>query len=356
MVVIEYHLHPTPPRFVAGPWEWCRRFFETTPQATLLHLAFPFLDWFLGEAEAFWACRDQGRLRSGVWIQDDLHGAKLALEAEAVAAGGQRFLLLRLAAVEHAGRNRFLPVLGEARPAGAAAREPDGDLLAVVSHDIRTPLTAVLGFANLLLRGKAGDLTPSQSAYVANMNTAAVELLELVNDYLDYSRVRGGVGGAVRDWFDFAGALNEVLGVIGHMASISGISISRQLDGAGRVFADRRRLKQILYNLLSNAIRFTPAGGGVRIDARHEDGWFLVSVSDSGVGIAPEHLSRIFEKYYQVPGSNAPPGIRGGGGAGLGLAIVRALVAQHDGSIEATSQPGAGSCFTMRLPGGPAKP
>lgn len=332
---------------------WCHDFLESNTSPLV---AFPFLDSFLEEALEFWASGQTESCRSGIWIQRDRHGQDRALEAEAVMVSGVRLILLRLASREHQEKQRTVQALRDNRAAFERLESRGNELerlnrmkshfIAGVSHELRTPLNAILGFSTLLTRGKAGELNVKQAEYISHIHTAATHLLELVNDVLDLSRAEAGPAPLDCQWFLLGQLFDEVLPVIRPLAGSARIALVTDADLQLRVYGDRLRCKQILYNLLSNAVRFTPAGGEVKIAAEQEGDTIRLMVSDTGIGIPKSEHARIFEPYHQVP----KRGEEYQQGTGLGLAIVKKLVEQHGGKVWVESAPGEGSRFLVELP------
>jgi NtrC-family two-component system sensor histidine kinase KinB len=228
------------------------------------------------------------------------------------------------------------------------------DMVSTVSHELKTPLTSVQMAVHLLLEEAVGPLMPKQVELLLAARQDSDRLLAMVNDLLDLTRIEQGRlkldlhPVAPGDLIAAAIERNEA------RARDAGIDLdSDATAGLDPVHVDRERIDHVFDNLVGNALRHTERGGKVRMTARRGHGEVGFSVEDSGEGIPPEHLSRIFEKFYRVPGS------RHRGGAGLGLAIAREIVTAQGGQITATSLPGAGTTITFTLPtapreGGPA--
>jgi PAS domain S-box-containing protein len=226
------------------------------------------------------------------------------------------------------------------------ANQLKSEFLASMSHELRTPLHTIIGFAELLAEELEGPLNEKQKRFMNHIHTDSVHLLALINDILDISKIESGRLGLRRETFDIAAAVEEILSSIRPQGAAKSIAIETSLSLPATIFADRLRVKQILFNLLSNALKFTPAGGKVRIDAGQRGGGIEISVSDTGVGIAKEQHEAVFDKFYQV--GSTTKGVREG--TGLGLAITKALVEEHGGSIRLESEPGKGSRFTFTIP------
>ena len=219
--------------------------------------------------------------------------------------------------------------------------------LANMSHELRTPLNAIIGFSELLEQELFGPLAPRQKDYVQNVLVSGRHLLALVNDILDLSKVEAGKMELARDWTPLAIVVDAVQGVVKPLIDARGVALTVSLPlGLPDVYLDPVRIKQVLYNLLSNAIKFTPRGGSVELSATVHGAALSVSCKDTGIGIRPEHLPRLFREFEQLEalGGGKPEG------TGLGLALTKRLVELHGGSISAESRPGAGSTFTFTLP------
>src|SRR6266852_951618 len=229
------------------------------------------------------------------------------------------------------------------------ATQLKSQFLASMSHELRTPLNAIIGFSDLLAENTAGTLTDKQGRFVGHVRNGARHLLQLINDILDLSKIESGLLELRCESFGVSEALPEVLSVIRPLAMAKNIRIE-QLGEEISVYADRVRFKQVLYNLLSNALKFTPDGGAVRVQSAIDSNLVRISVSDTGVGIRPEDQQMIFEEFRQA--SETTRGVKEG--TGLGLAITRRLVERQGGTIRVTSELGKGSCFSFTLPAGRA--
>ena len=220
------------------------------------------------------------------------------------------------------------------------------EFLARMSHELRTPMNAIMGFSDLLAEEAEGPLSDAYKTFVRHIRNGASHLLALINDVLDLSKIEAGRIELSPEEFRAADALEEVLPVVRPLAEVKRIRIDSQLDDEVIILADRTRFKQILYNLLSNSVKFTPEGGRVWIEALPGDGRLSLTVGDTGVGIPPAEKHAIFEEFYQV--GTTTKGVKEG--TGLGLAITKRLVELHGGKIEVVSEPGQGSRFTFTLP------
>ncbi len=220
------------------------------------------------------------------------------------------------------------------------------EFLASMSHELRTPLNAIIGFSDLLSEQTAAILSGKQTRFLGHIRQGARHLLDLINDILDLSKIEAGRLELRYENFTMADALAEVLSSVRPMAVANGLQLHANLPGGVVLNADRVRFKEILYNLLSNAIKFTPEGGRVWVESVERDGFLVITVGDTGMGIPGEEHGSIFESFRQV-GSTAK-GVREG--TGLGLAITRRLVEQHGGKIWLESEVNQGSRFQFSLP------
>jgi PAS domain S-box-containing protein len=219
------------------------------------------------------------------------------------------------------------------------------EFLASMSHELRTPLHTIIGFTELLTEELEGPLNPKQRRFMNHIHTDSLHLLSLINDVLDISKIESGRIQLRPEAFDIAGVVQEMLTSLRPQAAAKSIVIETDILVPTTIFADRLRVKQILFNLLSNALKFTPEGGKVRVEARLGDSFIEISVRDTGIGIPKEQHQAVFDKFYQVGATTK--GVREG--TGLGLAITKALVEEHGGRIWLDSEPGKGSRFTFSI-------
>ena len=226
------------------------------------------------------------------------------------------------------------------------ATQLKSQFLAGMSHELRTPLTAILGFSELLEEQSQTHFDERQQRWIGHIRTAAKHLLQLINDVLDLSKIEAGQLMLELESFDAATVVPEILSVLKPLLLLKKIEVEGEMADGAKVVADRIRFKQVLYNLLSNAIKFTPEHGHVALACSRHDGLMQFSVRDSGIGIAPQHLEFVFERFTQV-GENSR-GLQEG--TGLGLAITRRLVEAQGGKIWAESELGKGSCFSFTVP------
>jgi signal transduction histidine kinase len=229
------------------------------------------------------------------------------------------------------------------------ASEFKSAFLAKMSHQLRTPLTAIIGFCEVLLGGLDGDLKPDQAEDITQVHKSGIVLLELVNDILDLSKIEAGkIELAIQD-VELQEVVDQVIKTMIQIAESKGLRLESDLSPATQVVtADPSRMREILTNLVSNAIKFTPTGS-VKITSAPRDGLAEISVIDTGIGIAAEARDRIFEEFRQANDQIA----RAYGGTGLGLSIARRLTELHGGRMGVESMPGRGSRFWFTLPMGP---
>ena len=230
------------------------------------------------------------------------------------------------------------------------ANQHKSEFLANMSHELRTPLNAIIGFSDVLLERMFGELNEKQDDYLKDIHSSGKHLLSLINDILDLSKIEAGRMELDVETFDVPAALDNALTVVRERAQRHGIALSLQVEPeVGTARADERKFKQILLNLLTNAVKFTPDGGKVDVHVELVDGVLQVAVADSGIGIAPEDQAAVFEEFKQVGRhyTNKQEG------TGLGLTLTKRFVELHGGSLTLQSQPGKGSTFTFTLPSQP---
>jgi signal transduction histidine kinase len=231
-----------------------------------------------------------------------------------------------------------------------AASRHKSEFLANMSHELRTPLNAIIGFSEVLHERMFGELNEKQAEYVQDIHASGRHLLSLINDILDLSKIEAGKLELEPSEFDLPNTIEGTLTLVRERAARHGLQIGFALDQQlGTVVADERKVRQILLNLLSNAVKFTPDGGRIEVRAGLAEGAAQISVSDTGIGIAPEDHAAIFEEFRQVGNDQ----MRKREGTGLGLTLARKFVELHGGRIWVDSTLGRGSTFTFTLPIGP---
>jgi signal transduction histidine kinase len=232
------------------------------------------------------------------------------------------------------------------RELGAASRHKS-EFLANMSHELRTPLNAVIGFSEVLIQRMFGELNDKQDEYLKDIYASGQHLLSLINDILDLSKIEAGRMELASAPFHLPGALENAVTLVRERAARHGIALDLDLDPRlGELVGDERKVKQVLLNLLSNAVKFTPEGGRISLTAGLTDGAVEMSVTDTGIGIAPEDQAAIFEEFRQVGSDEA----RKQEGTGLGLTLAKKFIELHGGRIWVKSELGRGSTFTFTLP------
>jgi len=221
------------------------------------------------------------------------------------------------------------------------------EFLALTTHDLRSPLTVISGVISFFSSGRLGELSPEQKNMVAMMERNTQSLIELVNDLLDASKLESGTLRLDLVSVDLRVLIKEMRESVQPLADERGITLRENMpERLPFVLADRAKLRRIFVNLLSNALKFTARGGTVEVKVEELNNMLRVSVSDTGVGIAPEDIPRLFDKYEQARSRST----RGEKGTGLGLYITKQLVELHGGTITVDSQTGRGSTFSFMLP------
>jgi signal transduction histidine kinase len=225
------------------------------------------------------------------------------------------------------------------------ASKNKSEFLANMSHELRTPLNSIIGFSELLLDEMVGDLTPRQNEYVRDILSSGRHQLTLINDVLDLSKVEAGRLELERSSFSVSLMVSDAVAFVRARATQRHISLSERIEpNLGEIDADERKLRQVLVNLLANAVKFTPDGGHVSVVATRMNGEVTITVSDTGAGIGPADMDRIFKEFGQTASA------RGHEGTGLGLALAKRIIELHGGRIWAESALGRGSTFTFALP------
>jgi len=238
--------------------------------------------------------------------------------------------------------------LARARDAAEAANKAKTGFLANMSHELRTPLNAIIGFAEVLENEVMGELGHRRyKDYARDVRESGQHLLALINDLLDLSKAEAGRLELDEDEVNLAGAIRQSIAMVQPRADTNGVALTESLPGETPIlYADQRKIKQILINLLTNAVKFTESGGEVRVCLTWADEEPVISVRDDGIGIAQEDLDRIMQPFAQVDTSMN----RKYEGTGLGLPLVNSLVELHGGTMTIDSKPGTGTRVDVHLP------
>jgi cell cycle sensor histidine kinase DivJ len=237
--------------------------------------------------------------------------------------------------------------LVEARDAALAASRAKSRFLANMSHELRTPLNAIIGFSEVMTRVMFGAVGPRYQEYSRLIHESGTHLLDLINSVLDMSKIEAGKFELAEELFDLEETAASAVRFLKIPAERAGVALTLDVaSGARQVYADRRAVKQILVNLLSNGVKYTQPGGKVHVGAEASPQGVVLSVSDTGTGISAEDLKRLGQPFEQVEGAET----RAKEGTGLGLALVKALAAMHGGEAELSSTLGEGTTVRVRLP------
>lgn len=283
-------------------------------------------------------------------LEDKAIGAIMVMRSASGAFTPKQVDLLKTFAGQAAIAIRNVRLFREIRDKGLQleiANRHKSEFLANMSHELRTPLNAIIGFSEVLDERMFGELNDKQAEYIKDIHGSGQHLLSLINDILDLSKIEAGRMELDLTTFDLSMAVENALTLIKERASRQSITLTCEIDPQITTLrADERKFKQILLNLLSNAVKFTPDGGRISVAARQDGSMMSLSVSDSGVGIAPQDCEAVFEEFRQV-GNDYTHKAQG---TGLGLALTRKFVELHGGTIAVQSELGKGSVFTFTLP------
>ena len=277
---------------------------------------------------------DTGHIVGASKIARDIREHKRLLEERRVSAAN-----------EEAARREVLEI--QNRRIQEAARLKS-EFVANMSHELRTPLNSLLGFAELLADQRFGPLPSRYQEFGRIMHGSAQHLLQLINDILDLAKVESGKIELQPEPVELTRVVAEATAILSGLANTRKLELTTHVDPSiGLVHLDPMRLKQVLYNYLSNAIKFTPEGGRVAVRVRPDtEDWFRIEIEDNGVGIRPEDRHRLFVEFQQLDASTA----KKFGGSGLGLAITKRLVEAQGGTVGVSSAFGVGSTFFASLP------
>lgn len=245
-------------------------------------------------------------------------------------------------------RGKFESALLEARRSAEHANQAKAKFLSMISHDLRSPLQSISGFSEALLREYSGPLNEEQRKDVQAIRAGSRDLERLIDDILGFSTLESGAVEIQPEAVSVNESFDRAITLLRLRMSERGVTLTRgDVDPSARVVADPDRLQQILLNLLTNALKFTPAGGSVTLSFESCETEGRILVRDTGRGIEPDKLEEIFQPFSQIDTRKTDPAERG---VGLGLAISRELARRMKGDLTATSVPGKGSTFTITLP------
>lgn len=227
------------------------------------------------------------------------------------------------------------------------ANQLKSEFIATMSHELRTPLNSIIGFSQILNRNHHDHLDDTEVKYTANIVKSGKHLLSLINEILDLSKIESGTMEIKYENFQISTLIAEAKALVFPMMKSKEINFTSHVEEKYLiVFADRKKMKQIMYNLLSNAIKFTPRGGEIAVNVNSTKEFVHISVSDTGIGIAEEDQDKIFDAFSQIDSSAS----RQYEGTGLGLALVKKYVEMHGGSIRVKSEVGKGTSFIFSIP------
>lgn len=243
-------------------------------------------------------------------------------------------------------KNEALKIIKEQNEKILEADKAKNEFLANVSHELRTPLNAILGFSEILATNLYGVLNPKQAEYISDIRVSGIHLLSMINEILDISKIEAKAVKLVRSTFYISRALDEVVNILEPLAIKKSITLNKILDEDFEVYADYQKIQQILYNLVNNAIKFSPEHGQVDIEGKKEGDVFSIKVHDNGIGIDKKYHGKIFAKFVQLDSAYT----KKESSTGLGLTITKELVELHGGKISLMSEVNNGSTFIVSIP------
>ena len=220
------------------------------------------------------------------------------------------------------------------------------EFLANISHELRTPLNSILGFADILGAKLYGDLNHKQEEYINDIKISATHLLGMINEILDMSKIEANAMKIVKSRFWISRAIDEACNILQPLAQKKNIKINKAIQGDFEVFADYTKIQQIIYNLMSNAIKFSPENDEIEIAVVYDDKTYKIAIHDNGVGIDKKYHGKIFAKFVQLDSAYT----KKESSTGLGLTITKELVELHGGKISLISEVNNGSTFIVELP------
>ena len=220
------------------------------------------------------------------------------------------------------------------------------EFLANISHELRTPLNSILGFSDILSTQLYGDLNSKQEEYISDIKISATHLLGMINEVLDMSKIEANAMKIVKSAFWISRAVDEVCNILSPLAQKKNINLNKVMNVDFEVFADYQKIQQILYNLVSNAIKYSPENDTVEINVQADNDSFKISVHDNGIGIDKKYHGKIFAKFVQLDSAYT----KKESSTGLGLTITKELVELHGGKISLISEVNNGSTFIVEIP------
>ena len=218
--------------------------------------------------------------------------------------------------------------------------------MANISHELRTPLNSILGFADILSTQIYGNLNSKQEEYIEDIKVSGTHLLGMINEILDMSKIEANAMKIVKSTFWLSRALDEVCNILAPLAQKKNIALDKAMIADFEVFADYQKIQQILYNLISNAIKYSPENNQVDIAVMQGENCFRIAVHDNGIGIDPKYHGKIFAKFVQLDSAYT----KKESSTGLGLTITKELVELHGGKISLVSEINNGSTFIVEIP------
>ena len=243
-------------------------------------------------------------------------------------------------------RNKAYKTIKEQNEKILEADKIKNEFLANISHELRTPLNSILGFSDILSTQLYGNLNSKQEEYVNDIKVSATHLLGMINEVLDMSKIEANAMKIVKSAFWISRAVNEVSNILQPLALKKNIDININMDADFEVFADYQKIQQILYNLVSNAIKYSPENDKVCIKIEAFDNFYKISVHDNGIGIDKKYHGKIFAKFVQLDSAYT----KKESSTGLGLTITKELVELHEGKISLVSEVNNGSTFIVEIP------
>jgi PAS domain S-box-containing protein len=261
-------------------------------------------------------------------------------------ASGERYLVGIISDITE--RKRMERDLVAAKLKAEDANRAKSTFLANMSHELRTPLNAVIGFAEIIKNELLGAINePRYRDYAGDIHSSGKHLLQLINDILDMTKVESGTYQLREDVCDLAKIVGDAIAVVQNLAIQNELTVRVDVpQDIPFLFADERGVRQVLVNVLSNAIKFTPKGGDVAVSARLEDGALALAVADTGIGMAPDDIPQALSPFRQLEGSHG----RKYEGTGLGLSLIKAMLDLHEGVLHVDSTLGAGTTVTAKFP------